>query len=70
MKAADFPLDAAEAAYQLSLCYINGFGVKSSIEEGVSWSLKAAVSGNLKSKADIFTLSKLESIQHTEKPLP
>jgi ankyrin repeat protein len=44
--------------------------VKPSIKEGFTWSMKAALSGNLKSKADVFRLSKLEDIPDIEKVAP
>ena len=51
------PYDAVEAAYQLSTCYVNGFGVNQSYEKGLEWSLKAARAGNLKAKADVYRLA-------------
>ena len=53
----ELPYDAAEAAYQLSRCYIDGFGVSSSHEKGLEWSIEAARAGNLKAKADAYRLA-------------
>ena len=53
----ELPYDAAEAAYQLSRCYVDGFGVDTSLEEGLKWSLQASREGNFKAKADIYRLS-------------
>ena len=67
----ELPCDAAEAAYQLSRCYIDGFGVNSSVEQGLEWSLEAARAGSLKAKADVYRLAAtLPQLDSSQKPHP
>ena len=58
---------AAEAAYQLSVCYVNGFGVAPDLCEGCRWSVRAAHLGSSKAQADIWRLT---SVQHSASSEP
>ncbi|ERF69866.1 hypothetical protein EPUS_05408 [Endocarpon pusillum Z07020] len=51
---------AAEAAYQLSVCYVNGFGVAPDLCAGCRWSVQAAHLGSSKAKADIWRLTRVQ----------
>ena len=49
---------AAEAAYQLMLCHVNGYGVEKSLATAQEWMIQAARSGNLKAQAEAYALFK------------
>ena len=49
-------LAAAEAAYQLTTCYVDGFGVQRNLEQAWQWMIKSARLGSLKARAQAYRL--------------
>ena len=48
--------DEAEAAYQLSRCYFNGFGVDEDPKTGLDWILRAAYLGSHNARSVAFRI--------------